>query len=225
MAIQLNLLPDVKAQYIKSERTRRTAIVISLIVIVASFGLVALMASVVYGAQKLALASSNKKIDQLSKELKGTKDIEKMLTVQSQLGSLDTLHNGKTVNSRLFTYLAQIVPSKVQISEVIIDQEAGTAIITGTSDSLESNNVFVDTLKYTKFKTTGNDEQKQAFPEVVLTTFARDDKGATFKIDLKYDPELFSTTSEAIELVLRQGVTTRTTQPNALFNKPAEVNQ
>lgn len=225
MAIQLNLLPDVKAQYIKSERTRRTAIVISLIVIVASFGLVALMASVVYGAQKIALASSNKKIDQLSKELKSTKDIEKMLTVQSQLGSLDSLHNGKTVNSRLFTYLTQIVPSKVQVSDVTIDQEAGTAIITGSADSLESNNVFVDTLKYTKFKTTGSDEQKQAFPEVVLTTFARDDKGASFTIGIKFDPELFTTSSDNVELVLKQGVTTRTTQPNILFNKPAEANQ
>jgi len=225
MAIQLNLLPDVKARYIKAERTRRTAIAISLIVIVASFGLVALMASVVYGVQTVVLKSTNNDIDKLSKQLKETKDIEKMLTVQSQLGSLDTLHNGKTVNSRLFTYLTQIVPSKVQISDVTIDQEAGTAIITGTSDSLESNNVFVDTLKYTKFKTTGSDEQKQAFPEVVLTTFARDDKGASFKIGIKYDPDLFSTSAEGIELVLKQGVTTRTTQPNALFNIPTEVKQ
>ncbi len=225
MAIQLNLLPDVKAQYIKSERTRRTAIVISLIVIVASFGLVALMASVVYGAQKLALASSNKKIDQLSKELKSTKDIEKMLTVQSQLGTLDQLHNSKTVNSRLFAYLTQIVPSNVQLSSVKVNLEDNTATLTGTTDSLQSNNVFVDTLKFTKYQLEGSQEQPQAFNDVVLTSFGRDEKGASFTIDLSYDPALFGTSSEGIKLILKEGVTTRQDQPSTLFNKPTEVKQ
>lgn len=225
MAIQLNLLPDVKAQYIKSERTRRTAIAISLVVIVASFGLVALMASVVYGAQKLALASSNKKIDQLSKELKNTKDIEKMLTVQSQLGSLDTLHNSKTVNSRLFTYLTQIVPSNVQLSSVKVNLEDNTATITGTSDNLQSNNVFVDTLKFTRYQVDGSQDQSQAFSDVVLTTFSRDDKGASFTINLSYDPALFNTSSTGVKLILKEGVTTRQDQPSTLFNKPAEAKQ
>ncbi len=225
MAIQLNLLPDVKAQYIKSERTRRTAILISLIVIVASFGLVALMGSVVYGAQKIALASSNKKIDQLSTELKNTKDIEKMLTVQSQLGSLDELHNGKTVNSRLFTYLTQIIPNKVQLSSVDVNLTENTAVITGTSDGLQSNNVLVDTLKFTKYQLEGSQDQTQAFSDVVLTSFSRDDKGANFVISLKYDPALFSANSDNIQLILKQEVTTRLNQPNVLFNKPSEEKQ
>jgi outer membrane murein-binding lipoprotein Lpp len=192
---------------------------------VASFGLVALMASVVYGAQKLALASSNKKIDQLSSELKNTKDIEKMITVQSQLGSIDQLHNDKTINSRLFGYLTQIVPSNVQISDITINLTENTATITGTSDSLISNNVFVDTLKFTKYQLPGSEEQPQAFSDVVLSTFSVNDKGANFVISLKYDPALFSANSDNIQLILKQEVTTRLNQPNVLFNKPSEEKQ
>lgn len=225
MAIQLNLLPDVKTAYIKAERTRRTAITISLIIMAVSVGLVALMASVVYGAQKIALANSDNNIDKIAKQIKETKDVEKILTVQSQLNSLDSLHNDKTVNSRLFGYLTQIVPSKVQISDITVNLTDGTAVITGTSDSLESNNVFVDTLKFTKYQLPDSQDQQQAFSNVVLTSFSRDDKGASFTIGLSFDPVIFSTSSDGIKLVPKVGVTTRADQPNALFNKPAEAKQ
>jgi hypothetical protein len=221
--IQLNLIPDVKAQYLKAERTRKTVIVVSVIVIIASAGLVAIMLSIL-GTQKLALDSANKKIDKASNELKQTADIEKMLTVQSQLNSLDQLHNNKTVNSRLFGYLAKIVPSQVQISKVDINFEDNSIKISGTSDSLESNNKFVDTLKFTNYQLSGSEDKTPAFSNVVLNTFSRDDKGATFDISMNFDPVLFATSSDGIQLIPKQGVTTREQVPAALFNQSAGAN-
>lgn len=222
MAIQLNLLPDVKTQYIKAEQKRRTVIFISIIIIAASAGLAAIMLSVV-GAQKYALNEADKQINESAQKLKNIQDIEKMLTVQAQLGSLDKLHGDKTVNSRLFGYLSKIVPSNVQISDLDINYEDNTMIIKGTTDSLQSNNVFVDTLKFTNYKTADSDNTTTAFPSVVLSSFSRDDKGTSFTIDLTYDPILFSTSGSGVELVPKQGVTTRETAPNALFNKQAET--
>lgn len=222
MAIQLNLLPDVKTQYIQAEQKRRTVIFISIIVIAASAGLVAIMLSVI-GTQKIALNNVDKDITRSANKLKETQDIEKMLTVQAQLGSLDKLHGDKSVNSRLFGYLAKIVPSNVQISDLDINYEDSSMIIKGTTDSLQSNNVFVDTLKFTNYKTTDNETLTPAFSNVVLSSFSRDDKGTSFTVNLNYDPILFSTTGSGVELVPKQGVTTRETAPNALFNKQAET--
>ncbi len=222
--IQLNLVPDVKAQYLKAERTRKTVIVISAIVIAASVALVLVMLSLVAG-QKALLGSVDKDIDKLALEIKNTKDVEKMLTVQSQLNSLDKLHNDKTVNSRLFDYLSKLVPSQVQISTIELKFEDNVATISGTADSIETINEFVDTLKFTNYKLNASNEEAPAFSEVVLKSFGKNDKGATFTIEFKYDPSLFSTQSDGIVLVTKQFVTTREQVPSALFNKPAEGNQ
>jgi Tfp pilus assembly protein PilN len=149
-SIQLNLIPDVKAQYLKAERTRKTAIVVSVIIIAASAGLVLLMMSVSAG-QKIALNSANKNIDKLAADIKNTQDIEKILTVQSQLNTLDKLHSEKPVASRLPDFLAKIVPSQVQLNKIDVDLEQNTMTISGTTPSYEANNKFVDTLKFTNY--------------------------------------------------------------------------
>jgi Tfp pilus assembly protein PilN len=222
--IQLNLIPDVKARYLKAERTRKTAIVISAIVIAASVGLVLVMLSLVAG-QKALLSAADKDIDKLSSEIKNTKDIEKILTVQSQLNTLDKLHGEKTLNSRLFDYLTKLVPSQVQISTIELKFEDNIAAISGTADSIETVNKFVDTLKFTNFKVNGSEEESTAFSEVVLKSFGKSDKGTSFTIEFKYNPALFSTDSDGVTLVTKQVVTTREQVPSVLFNKPAEDNQ
>jgi len=221
--IQLNLIPDVKAQYLKAEKTRKTVIVVSMIVIAASVGLVLVMMSLVAG-QKALLASADKDIDKLSNDIKNTQDIEKMLTVQSQLNSLDKLHFEKTINSRLFDYLTKLVPSQVQISNIELKYDENTASISGTADSIETINKFVDTLKFTNYKTDGGNEGT-AFTEVVLNSFAKTDKGAVFTIKFNFDPALFATNSDNITLITKNGVTTREQVPGALFNSQPEVKQ
>ena len=87
----------------------------------------------------------------------------------------------------------------------------------------ESNNKFLDTLKYAQYTTTDNQTPTPAFTNVTLASFARTDKGASYSITFKFDPKLFSTDAKGIQLRVKEGVTTREQNPNALFNKPAEV--
>lgn len=220
MSVQLNLLPDVKSQYIKAERNRNLAIGISLIVLSICAGVLILIYASL-GAQNLALNNSDKKIDEKSQELKNIKDIEKMLTVQAQLNSLDGLHNAKPVNSRAFAYIAQVTPPNVQISDLTINHTDNTMVITGTTNNLESVNKFVDTLKFTNYKLPGSEQVLPAFSKVTLSSFSRNDQGATFTINLTFDPALFNTASDGIQLVVKEGVTTRT---NPLFNAQQGAN-
>jgi Tfp pilus assembly protein PilN len=222
MAIQLNLLPDVKTRYIKSEKTRRLAILISIIVTGVCVGVIVVFLAVL-GGQKIALNKADDQINKKSTELKNVANITNMLTVQAQLNSLNTLHGQKTVNSRLFGYMAQLTPASVQIAELSLNQKDSTATVTGSADTLESVNKFTDTLKFAQFQTTGNTQLQTAFSNVTLTTFARDDKGASYGIGFSFDPELFSIGSQGVQLKAKEGVTTRAQNPTALFKAPEAV--
>jgi ABC-type lipoprotein release transport system permease subunit len=81
--IQLNLLPDVKIEYLRTNRNKRLVIGISLIVIVASIGILLLLASIVYGFQKKNLSDLNKDIATYNKQLKDTPELDKVLTIQA----------------------------------------------------------------------------------------------------------------------------------------------
>ena len=53
--IQINLLPSIKAEYVKAQRTKRTVITVAVIAIASSLAIVAVLASVAYIGQKVRL--------------------------------------------------------------------------------------------------------------------------------------------------------------------------
>lgn len=201
--IQFNLLPDIKAQYIKARRTKRLVIFISTIVGVASLIIFLLLVVAVDVVQRKAINDANDKIASYSKQVKAIPDLNKILTIQSQLNTLTKLHDDKAVSSRLFTYIAQVTPSDASISALNVDFTQNTMSITGEAPTLDVVNAFTDTLKATTYKTdsTGADKPP-AFSSVVLSAFGRDSKGATYTITLNFDPEIFSNTNNKVTLVV-----------------------
>lgn len=105
--IQLNLLPAVKEQYIKTERLKRLVFSSSLIAIIAAIATAGFLASIVYGAQKVKLSSLDKSITESSKKISDIKDLDKILTIQNQLNSLTGLHDKKVITSRLLGILCK----------------------------------------------------------------------------------------------------------------------
>ncbi len=93
--MQLNLLPAVKMEYIKAQRSRRLVLSVSVIVTIAAVALLLLLLSV-SGLQKKHLSDLNKDIATESNKLQNEPQINKMLTVQNQLGSLTNLHDTAT---------------------------------------------------------------------------------------------------------------------------------
>ena len=220
--IQLNLLPDVKQEYIKAERSRRLILAVSIIVTGASLGLLILLFSIDRLQQK-HISDLSKDIKTKSQELKSKPDITKILTVQNQLNSLTALHDQKPAASRLFGYLNQVTPTQVDITNFIIDFTTQTITISGNADNLSSVNKYADTLKYTTYITDQSEAKTKAFSSVVMTSFGvnagqAQSRTATYSLTLNYDTSIFDITKKAL-LSVPKLTTTRASidQPQDLF--------
>ncbi len=217
--IQFNLLPDVKIAYVKAQRTKRLVMGSALIATAASLAVFVLLFATVHIVQSKNLGDLDADIKKYSQELKDIPDLNKILTIQNQLSSVNAIHDVKPVASRVFVILQQVTPADVTISDYSVDYDNKVVSIKGDAPGLDKVNLYVDTLKFAKFKTE-NIEAKNAFREIVLSQFARGEKGATYEITLTYDDALF-VNDQKIELIIPKTVTTRsvTEQPSDIFRK------
>lgn len=218
--VQFNLLPDVKIEYIKARNQKRFVVFISTLVSVAIVAILVVLGSTVFGLQRKSINDLNDDIASASQQLQDTPDLDKILTVQNQLGVLRDLHDNKPVALRLFDYISQVTPAEASISRLNVDFGQNIMTISGSANSLETVNKYTDTLKFTMYNIEGDDQQKNAFSEVVLSTFGRNNEGATYTISLTFDPTIFSEL-EDITLTVPNIITTRskTEQPSALFQE------
>ena len=149
--IQFNLLPDVKLEYVKTQRTKHTVIMTSVLIATASLVVFALLFTVVNVAQKKHLSDLDKDITTSKNTLKAKPDLAKILTIQNQLNSLTDLHNKKPVASRTLGFIGSLTPQNVNISSLKVNYNDKTITIEGSTDSLATVNTFTDTLKFTSF--------------------------------------------------------------------------
>lgn len=230
--IQFNLLPDIKLQYVKAQRMKHLVMVIS--VVVASV-MVFLMTVLFIKTQtnKNHLSNLDEDIEKYSNQLKNEADVNKILTVQNQILTLngvdevtiDGLHEGKPAVERLGGFLSKVTPNEVDISELKVDLVANTMSFTGGADSIKAVNEFVDTLKFTTFSK--EEVETNAFSQVVLTSFARNETGlnitskkAAYQIDVIFDPGVFDITKN-VQLKVPNEITTRSVKerPSPLFQQ------
>lgn len=224
--IQFNLLPDIKQQYLKAQRQKHLVVFISTIASIVAISVFIILVLVVQVWQKKSISDLNGDIKQYSNQLAETPDLDKILTVQNQLGKIESLHDQKPAAQRLFTYVTQLTPSKASISKLDIDFEQNLLTITGSSDGLATVNTYVDTIKFTDFKTTEGNETKKAFSNVVLSAFARTNDNTTYTITANFDPILFDQ-KQQVTLIVPKKTTTRSTtqQPTDLFQQPQTTNE
>lgn len=191
--VQFNLLPDVKLEYVKTQRTKRLLTLVSLFASAAALAILFLSFVSVDVVQKKSLSDLNKDITKYSAQLKSVPDLDKILTVQNQLGTLTSLHNQKPVTSRLFGYITQVTPSQASLNNLNLDFTNNKLTIGGTAPSLDVVSTYTDTLKATTYKMSDSSMAMHAFSNVVLSSFGRTDKGATFTITLDFDAAIFNT--------------------------------
>jgi Tfp pilus assembly protein PilN len=248
MAVQFNLLPDVKLEFAKQQRTKRLVYSVAALASIVAI-IVASVAYISVGVfQKRLLDNAGKDIATYTQKLNSIQDLGKILTIQNQLNSLPGLHQQKHYVSRLFTYLPQVTPTTVSITKLDIDTAASTIVVSGSADTVKTVNIYVDTLKFTgyildgvKDQTTCNNNEhkgnwdktksictKPAFSNVVLSMVGRDDKAASYTIDASFDSTLFTGTKN-LSLNVPQETTTRSVLEspdlkNPLFNGPVKSN-
>lgn len=148
--IQLNLLPDLKKEFIKSQKNKGLVISSSILVTLGALGLSALLFVYVTFAQQVQIGLVTQDINSKSKELSDIPDINKYLTIQNQLASIGSLHDSKGIYSRLFDFFSVLNPSppnNINLSGAQLITTDRSVLFNGTTASFESLNVFVDTLK------------------------------------------------------------------------------
>jgi len=218
--IQFNLLPDVKLNYIRARRLKRTVVVASIAVGSASLTVLTILVLLVNFWQVARIDGLKRSIDGNVKKLQSIQDLDKILTVQNQLNSLPGLHDQKPVTTRLFGYISQLTPSSAAISETKLDFDTNTITISGSADSLATVNRYVDTLKFTTYKVKDAKDSPKAFDSVVLSNFGKDDKGATYEITAQFDKAIFDSVNPVV-LKVPDIISTRseTEKPTDLFQK------
>lgn len=218
--IQFNLLPDVKLQYIKARNMKRLVMLASAVVTGISLTIMIILFIGVHALQRGHLNRLRADIDRDSKKLQQEQDLNKILTVQHQLNSLNGLHEAKPAAERLGSYLSQLTPGEVTISNLSVDFGTNAMTIEGASGQFKFINEFIDTLKFTKYK--HDDQTTEAFSNVVLASFTRNDEDpetpATYQITLQFDPLIFDNT-KTVSLEIPNTITTRSTteRPQPLF--------
>lgn len=199
--IRLNLLPDVKLEYLRTKRVQAQVISIATLITLGAVGLVALLALWVYGGQTLQKAYLTGEIKKHGNELKAIPDIDKYLTIQNQLANVTALHDGKNDYSRLMAYLPILNPSAPN-SVTLTNIELGSDELTGNTLAIQGEvkdytalATFRDTLLNAQLAYEGGTDEK-LFESVMVANSSLElsTKGTqvvVFRIDTTYNPNAF----------------------------------
>lgn len=199
--IRLNLLPDVKLEYLRTKRVQAQVISTATLITLGTVALVVLLALWVYGGQTLQKAYLTGEIKKHSNELKAIPDIDKYLTIQNQLANVTALHDAKNDYSRLMSYLPILNPSapnNVTLTniELLSNELSGNALgIQGEVKDYTALATFRDTLLNAQLSYDGGTNEK-LFESVTVATSSLEQstKGApvvVFRIDTIYNPNAF----------------------------------
>ena len=206
--IEINLIPDVKLELLKARRQRKTVISISILVAMASLGVVVLLGLYTFGGQTLANAIADDSIKNESKKLNEVEDLSKTLTIQNQLTTLQKQHGEKNITSRLFDIISTTVPqgeNKVSVSRIALDSEENTISLEGeAANGYEALEVFKKTIEKTTFSY--NEDGTAQTPVKIAKSildgerrYGEDADGnrvLRFSLSFTYPDELFAQTSE-----------------------------
>lgn len=219
--IQLNLLPDVKKEYIKAQRTKATVVSASILVTFGSIALAILLFVIVYVAQPGLIGFKQGEIDEKSENLRSVEDIDKYLTIQNQLEALPELHDGKVIYSRLFGFLKVLnpaPPNNIRLSTLQVDEENKIILFTGVTSGFQAFSVFQDTLRNAEvtYKNEAGEEVKEKlFTEDGITIQSQSlatnqgKQELNFTVEATYSETAFSPATDSPKLTIPNIKTTQ----------------
>jgi len=194
--IQLNLLPDVKKEFLRTQRARRRTIALAILATIVAAGITVIFAFYVYGVQSVILYTQTEDIKKKSTELSGIKDIDKYLAIQNQLANLSELHDNKVNMSRLLGFLPSLNPAppkNVKLTNVDVSTVDKTITFKGTIGDYAALTTFQDTLKNAEFsyKSDGNDVKNKLFSNINIDAATLEDAAVSFSLIATYDDAAF----------------------------------
>lgn len=225
--IQVNLLPDIKLQYLKAQHNKRLIISTSLLVILTAVGIAVLMALYVYLNQPAHTNRLQADIDQGIAELEAIENLGTILTVNQQLIALPDLHQQKPLFSRLPELLVRIVPQEIRLSQVEISliDGLGTIRLTGSGDTTKRINQFADILKNAQYAVDGSEDKVAVFSGVEFSISIPEGDEIGFQAEMDLDATIFGATNTEVEFSVPSIVSTQSnirTENSELFDSTTE---
>lgn len=227
--IELNLLPDVKKEFIKAQRTRNTVISGAILVSLVAGGLVALLAVIVYAGQGAIITTLKSDIKKNHQTLSSQQEINKYLAIQSQLKALDEAAGQRSVYGRLLDALPTLnpaAPNNITLYDVTINKVDTSMTMSGQAGNFEVVNNFKNTLEKATLSyadASGQQMQTPLFPTVTSATPTLSDvQGktvASFNFTLTFAPEAFNPSNKDIKIQVPKLITSDSDQnaPKELF--------
>ena len=171
--IEINLLPNVKRELLKTRVMRNRVISVSFLVGGASIAAVVVLA-LILGSQIAAEAVQNGVIKDRNDKLMAVEDLNKVVTIQHQLTKINEQHSGKKINSRIFdvvTAVNPVAPNNVSFSDIKVNPESKTITLEGSAvNGYSALETLKKTILNTKVQTTDGDKSS----EVSLTKEIKD---------------------------------------------------
>ena len=171
--IEINLLPNVKRELLKTRAMRNRVISISFLVGSASIAAVVVLA-LILGSQIAAEAVQNGVIKDRNDKLMAVEDLNKVVTIQHQLTKINEQHSGKKLNSRIFdvvTAVNPVAPNNVSFSDIKVNPGSKTITLEGSAvNGYSALETLKKTILNTKVQTTDGDKSS----EVSLTKEIKD---------------------------------------------------
>ena len=134
---EINLVPEIKYQMLKSMRFRKVSTFVCAIV-AGVVGITTAIFGIVVLTQNSTLASQDTKLDSMAKKIQEFSSMDDFLTLQSQLNAIQTVNDNKQVLSRIFGVLSMLRPQgadMLTLSKVSINMEDDTVTMEGQADA------------------------------------------------------------------------------------------
>ncbi len=143
---EINLVPDIKNEMIKTLKLRNLIFFICIMVASASIG-ITLIFGITAGGQQVAIDSKKTAIDNLSEKLNSYSDLDNFLTIKDQIDGISTITSRKTVLSRTFNILSAFLPTgadTITLSNLSIDLSGDQPTFTLDAQANAGSEPYID---------------------------------------------------------------------------------
>ena len=210
--IEINLLPNVKRELLKTRAMRNRVISISFLVGGASIAAVVVLA-LILGSQIAAEAVQNGVIKDRNDKLMAVEDLNKVVTIQHQLTKINEQHSRKKLNSRIFdvvTAVNPVAPNNVSFSDIKVNPGSKTITLEGSAvNGYSALETLKKTILNTKVQTTDGDKSSEVSLTKEIkngdTSFGENSEGKKvlqFSFSFEYAEELLAPANNGTVSVL-----------------------
>lgn len=231
MMVELNLLPDIKKEFLRAQRTRNLVISGAIMTSIIAGGFVVILASTVYVGQQAIKKKLSDDITTSQRNLEAKPEINKYLAIQGQLTAIDKVSSSRSQYARLLDFLPLLnpaPPSNVSLTNAMLTKADNSLVMDGEASTFEAVNNFRYTLENAKlqYKVGGQPTETNLFSDVKIDrpAIATNEGGktrASFKLTLTFAPEAFDMATTDIKISVPK-LTTSNSDQNApkesLFN-------